>query len=82
MAYFSRYKISQGFFHHLAFEPVLDLEDGLSDEIEAEKAEQGITLEETADADGLESFWATAVADARKDPKWNFSNDEDNAPLF
>lgn len=82
MSYFSRYKTTHGFMHSLAFQPASALDDGLGDDIRAEKAEQGIILEDTPDADSLQSFWSTAVEEARKDPSWNFSNDDDNAPLY
>lgn len=82
MSYFSRYKTSHGFMHTLTFEPVPVLEDGLGDDIKAERQEQGITLEETADAEELQNFWSRAVDEARKDPKWNFTGDDDNAPLY
>lgn len=82
MAYFTRYKNSYGFMHTLAFDPVNALDDGLGDDITQEKHEQGITLEDMPDAAALQDFWSTAVEDARKDPSWNFTNDEDNAPLY
>lgn len=82
MAYFSRYNTTHSFLHTLAFEPAQDLNDGLADDIASEREEQGITLEETADADALQEFWSTAVEDARKDPKWNFSGEEENEPLY
>jgi hypothetical protein len=83
MAYFTRYEHSHGLLHRsLAFEPVDVLADGLEDDIRSEQQEQGIMLEDAQDASNLSSFWETALNDARKDPNWNFTNDEDNAPLF
>lgn len=80
--YYSRYKLPHGFMHDLTFDPVQVLDDGLGDDIQAEKQEQGITLEEIPNANELQDFWATAVEEARKDPSWNFTSDEDNDPLY
>lgn len=82
MSYFTRYKNSRGLMHTLAFVPASELGDGLGDDIQAEQQEQGIALEEAQDARELDSFWSAALEDARKDPDWTFSNNEDNAPLF
>lgn len=82
MAYFSRYKEHSGFLHTLSFEAEKVTDDGLMDDIAAERAQEGIVLEETADPGELQNFWSKAVEDARKDPQWNFTNDEDNEPLY
>ncbi len=80
MSYFSRY--SAGHAHGLAFEPINELADGLGDEIQAERQEAAISLEEAPNADELVNFWETAVEEARQDPEWSFSDDEDNTPMF
>ncbi len=81
MSYFSGYTNAHHS-HRLAFEPVNELADGLGDEIQAERQEAAISLEETPDADALVNFWNNAVTEARHDPEWSFSDDEDNTPMF
>lgn len=63
--------------HQVNFAKVDPLGDGLGDEIDAERSEDGsIDLREQFDPD-LGNRWDQIMQDVRKDPKWfDFTEDE------
>jgi hypothetical protein len=63
------------FFHHVEFNRPDPLDDGLADDIAAEKRESGIDLK---DEDGREltDFWQNVSENLKNDPDWfNFDNE-------
>lgn len=62
-------------FHRIQFQKPNPLDDGLGDDIAAEKRETGISLKED-DGRELTDFWNNVSEDLKKDPDWfNFDNE-------
>jgi hypothetical protein len=70
--------IQMSLFHHISFNQVDPLGDGLREEIQQEQTEQeSITLEDGVDEGQLSQFWQSVEADIQEDPEWfHFSEDE------
>lgn len=56
--------------HHVQFEKIDPLGDGLDDDIAAERREEVITLEDHPDETALEKYWQFVEEDIHKDPEW------------
>jgi len=64
-------------FHHISFQEVDPLGDGLREEIIAEQQEpEAMTLEDV-DAGTLSAYWQDVEKDIEQDPTWfRFDNEE------
>lgn len=64
--------------HHIQFTTSNPFDDGLLEEIAAERdASDVITLEDHPDEDALEAYWDNVEDDIHEDPEWfNFAEDE------
>jgi hypothetical protein len=61
----------------ISFKKVDPLDDGLREEIEAERMEpEAITLEEGLNEGQLEEYWQSVEHDIEKDPEWFHFDDE------
>lgn len=69
------------FGHHIQFTSINPFDDGLLEEIAAERNEkEAITLEERPDQDELETYWKRVTDDITGDPTWfSFSEDDEAA---
>jgi hypothetical protein len=67
----------QIFHRTISFTKADPLDDGLREEIEAEKMEpEAITLEDGVDEGQLEAYWQSVEKDIEKDPEWfRFENE-------
>ncbi len=59
-------------FHHVSFQPIDPLGDGLREEIAAEQQEPDAIegLEEGLDEQELSAFWSDVKKDVENDPTW------------
>ena len=57
-------------FHHVQFKQPDPLDDGLADDIAAEKREAGIILSDE-DWQSLTDFWEGVSQNLKKDPNWS-----------
>lgn len=58
-------------FHHVSFKKIDPLDNGLAEEIAAERQEsEAIVLDETIDEGELSEYWQTVEKDIEKDPEW------------
>lgn len=63
--------MSLNLFHRISFSKVDPLDDGLREEIEAERMEpEAIMLEEGINEGQLEAYWQSVEKDIEKDPEW------------
>lgn len=61
----------------ISFRKIDPLDDGLREEIEAERMEpEAITLEEGVNEGELEQYWTSVEKDIEKDPEWFRFSDE------
>ena len=64
--------------HHVQFATIDPSDDGLLEEIAAERRDKDvITLEERSDEDALETYWNTVEDDISHDSTWFSVGDKD-----
>lgn len=64
-------------FHHMTFQQIDPLGDGLREEILAEQQDPNAMTLDDVDASSLSDYWQNVEADIERDPTWfRFEDDE------